>query len=293
MNLKLKSSIYWAIVWDILWVPFEFMAQDEIQEEWWVKMKWWWTWWEPIWAWSDDTSMLLCTLESLKDWYNIQDIWSKFIQWKNNWLWTSHWYRFDIWNQTLKALKLLENWKQISKEESTDGNGSLMRILPILFFILSDTIENQFKKVSEISSITHPSDICTYWCFIYIKYAELLLLWYNKFDAYEELKKVMRVFLPENIQNIYKNILSKDIRKIENLQTNWYIVSSLELIFYTFLTYNSFEETLIETVKLWWDTDTNGSLVWWLAWLYYWHKTIPKEWIKNIPHKRKINLLFK
>lgn len=290
---KIKSSIYWLIIWDILWVPYEFMSKEDIKEEWWVKIKWWWFWWEPTWAWSDDTSLTLCTIDWLKDWYNIKNIKNKFIKRKNEWLWTSHWYRFDIWTQTRQAINYLEEWKLISEQESNDWNWSLMRILPILFIIKWKTNKEQLKIIKEISSITHPTDTCIYWCFIYLKYAELLLNWLNKKEAYNKLQEEMKLFLPEEIQNIYENIINKDIKNLKKIQTNWYIVSSLEVVFYNFLKYDSFENILIKTVELWWDTDTNWSIVWWLAWLYYWYNTFPKEWIEKIPLKRKINLLLK
>ncbi len=40
-------------------------------------------------------------------------------------------------------------------DESSNGNGSLMRILPLMFYIKDMPVAERYRHVSESSSITH------------------------------------------------------------------------------------------------------------------------------------------
>ncbi len=61
------------------------------------------------------------------------------------------------------------------RNEESNGNGSLMRIQPlILFYIKGMPVQQQFHHVEEVSSITHGAyTFSISSCFIYIEFAWL------------------------------------------------------------------------------------------------------------------------
>ena len=57
--------------------------------------------------------------------------------------------------------------------EYDNGNGSLMRLLPIVYYIYYKKIDNEIKIyniVKEVSSITHAHEISVLGCYIYTRY---------------------------------------------------------------------------------------------------------------------------
>lgn len=307
---KLKWAIFWVVVWDALWVPYEFMDSEEILEMWDIKMRSWWSWSQPIGTWSDDSSMTLCLLESLSNWYDLKDIADKFIKWKKWEIWNANDYVFDIGfttsnsinnlirifeEQDFECLKYLKNEASIN----SNGNGSLMRILPLLWEIRWKDIKEQFCLVWEVSALTHPHIISAISCLIYLKIWEKILEWEDKIRSYLDTKQEVKNFLKsENIEksfiNEFDNILEQNIFEINknDLVSSWYVVKTLEVSLYCFLKYDNYEQILKEVIKFWWDTDTAWAVSWWIAWLYYWFKNIPLKWLNKIKKYSEIEKLI-
>ncbi len=305
---KLKWAIFWVVTWDALWVPYEFKSAEEIAEIWEIKMIDGGSWSQPIWAWSDDSSLTLCLLESLANWYNLKDIAEKFILWKNNKIWNASDYVFDMWLNTSRWIDDLirifeegdfECLKYLKNDENiySNGNGSLMRILPLLWEIRWKSLKQQFEQIHEVSALTHPHTISAIACFIYLKIGEKILEWKEKNEAYQETRKEVKEFIvskkinPE-FREEFANILDEDIKTIhkKSLISSWYVVKSLEVVLYCFLKYDSYKDIVIESIKFWWDTDTAAAIWWGLAGLYYGFENIPKEWLQKI---RKYNEIEK
>jgi ADP-ribosylglycohydrolase len=59
----------------------------------------------------------------------------------------------------------------------------------------------------------------------------------------------------------------------------------LEAVIWCFLRTNNYKEAVLKAINLWWDTDTIWALTWWLAWIYYGYKSIPKEWENDLLKK--------
>ena len=120
-------------------------------------------------------------MDSLINGLNYEDIMDKFLQWFNTGEYTAHGKIFDISIGTRKALIRFKNGTPPlecgGKSEHDNGNGSLMRILPVLFYIQS-IYGNEFCKIEEayeiihnISSLTHGYKRSQMACGIYISIA--------------------------------------------------------------------------------------------------------------------------
>lgn len=124
---------------------------------------------QPLGTWSDDTSMVLCTMQSIVECQGVnpEHIAKLFVQWRYNKLWTPHGHVFDIGGTTSDALENLKNGihhtKSAKNDPLTNGNGALMRMLPLAWInnLSNDTI-------AEIAQITHGHQTSTSCCLIYI-----------------------------------------------------------------------------------------------------------------------------
>jgi len=147
-------------VGDALGVPVEFSTRDKLRLCPVVDMKGFGTHNQPPGTWSDDSALVFCLTESLCEGYNLQDIADRFVRWYEEGYWAAHEEAFDIGNSTLKAIDRIKQGVRPEcaggKTERDNGNGSLMRILPLAFYLLrTDDITERFNIIRDVSSITH------------------------------------------------------------------------------------------------------------------------------------------
>lgn len=112
----------------------------------------------------------------------------------------------------------------------------------------------------------------------------------GKKTAYEKTKNEVLTFLtqeksiPQNDIMLFHRILEHDISQlnINDLKSSWYLIDSLEASIWSFLNINSYKDSIILSVSLWWDTDTIASITGWIAGIYYWKENIPQIWLDKI-----------
>lgn len=173
--------------------------------------------------------------------------------------------------------------------EQANGNGSLMRILPVALY-------SYYKKLSdveiinltnEMSSLTHKHEISKLGCYIYIRYIMFLLDGQNKNEAYESIKHIDYSFYSDYSISKYNRILKDNIidYKIDDISSTGYVVDTLECAFWILLNANSYKETIIATTNIGNDTDTIGAIAGSMAGIVYGYDAIPKEWLEKLMRK--------
>lgn len=255
---------------------------------------------QPIGTWSDDSSLAFCLAESLCTDYDLNDIAKNFVKWYSADLWTPHGRVFDIGIATTHAIQNIVKGHQPELcggfSESDNGNGSLMRILPLVYYLQKEKdIEVIYKKVKEVSSITHAHFRSVFACFIYVVYCLEILKDKDKFEAYKEMQNVVAKFLESKEFNpieigLFERILKNDISAYpENeIHSSGYVLHSLEASFWCFLNSDSYEETVLKAVNLGEDTDTTGAIAGGLAGIYYGIENMPQKWIDNLVRSNDI-----
>ena len=143
------NGILGLAVGDALGVPAEFKSREELNRCPITDMIGNGTYNVPAGTWSDDTSMTLATMDSIieKQTIDVNDMASKFLKWYRNAEYTPNNECFDIGSTTLQALakfelKLEDASNCGGSAEYNNGNGSLMRILPIAYYIYYKNITN-------------------------------------------------------------------------------------------------------------------------------------------------------
>jgi ADP-ribosyl-[dinitrogen reductase] hydrolase len=299
-NNKIIDALLGVAIGDALGVPYEFRSSELMKTDPCKDMVGYGTHNQAPGTWSDDSSLTFCLAESLTEGYNLKDIAKKFILWKSVAYWTAHDQVFDIGMTTSRAITaLVENLENNDVEgylatkhvadENTNGNGSLMRIMPLLFFIKGKPIQEQFDIIWDVSALTHGHIRAAMCCLVYLKVAEFILDGKGKVDAYLKTRDVIKEFweaidYKKSEQFIFERIIQNDVRHLhyDDLKSGGYVMESLEASLWCFLQENSYEKAVLAAVNKGHDTDTTAAITGGLAGLHYGKKGIPEYWVASL-----------
>lgn len=299
---KIKAVLFGVAVGDALGVPVEFFPRERVQENPVTTMIGYGTYNLPKGTWSDDSSLTFCLVEALTTGYNLDTIGQNFVKWCYEDYWTPRGEVFDIGITTQKAINRLANGVRPDlageKGPSSNGNGSLMRIAPLLFYIFDKPIEERYDLIKQVSSITHAHIRSVIACFYYLEFARLLLTEKDKFKAYNALQTNVTDYLkslsiPDSEIVAFDRLLKNDITdlKEEDISSSGYVLHTLEASIWCLLTTDNYKDAVLKAVNLGEDTDTTGAVTGGLAGLLYGMDNIPKDWIKTIARKEDIEEL--
>ncbi len=287
MNFKntehLKSAMLGLIVADALGVPFEFKKRDTFRA---TDMAEFGTHNQPVGTWSDDSSMVLATLDSFIQTEKIDydDIMERFVRWFDEGEYTPYGKCFDIGHTTLTAIGRykcgITSVRCGGRGLNDNGNGSLMRILPIAF------VEHTVDDILNLSSLTHAHEISLMSCRLYVQLAENLMNGMSKEDAVKNLRCCV-----DECENIPK--ISAFPR--ERIRSTGYVIDTFEAAVWSFMTTDNYKDCVLEAVNLGGDTDTVAAIAGGLAGIYYGiggENGIPEEWINKLAKIELINDLY-
>ena len=280
---KLYDAIMGLVVGDALGVPFEFKTRDTFRV---TDMVGYGTHGQEPGTWSDDSSLALATLESIGRCKKIDpaDIMKNFADWLYDACFTAHNEVFDVGGTTRDAIaKYRKTGKATNcggKGYNDNGNGSLMRILPLAF------IPHTKMDVYNVSALTHAHDISVMACQYYLMVAEKLLDSADKTEAVRS--------LDYECEGTFIRVPIIDRSPREKIKSSGYVVDTLEAALWCLLKTDSYRDCVITAVELGGDTDTVAAVAGGLAGIYYGiggEKGIPEEWIDKIARKEWIREL--
>ena len=291
---------------DALGVPVEFRSREQLTQSPVKTMLGYGTHHQKEGTWSDDSSLAFCLADNLTNGYDLKDIAIKFVQWSDGEIWTPHGQVFDIGIQTASSIealvKIIHNKDdepltllKYETDEYTNGNGSLMRILPLLFYIKGKKISEQFEIIRDVSSLTHGHIRSTISCLIYLKFAEFVTEGYSIKEAYEKMQYRIQLFFKEQkisereVQH-FKRVVEDDISKydIDQISSSGYVIHTLEASLWCLLATNSYLDAVFMAINLGDDTDTTATVVGGIAGYLYGLDDVPKEWIEALARKDDI-----
>lgn len=292
--MKSEDGIIGLAVGDALGVPAEFKSREELKFKPITDMIGDGAYNVPAGTWSDDTSMTLATLDSIINTKKIDtnSMADNFLKWFRNAEYTATNEVFDIGRTTLQAiakyeLKIDDACKCGEKGELSNGNGSLMRILPVAYYIYRKNISDNreiYNIVKDVSSITHAHEISILGCYIYVCFALELLNGKDKETAYKHIKESDYSMFSENTIYKYNRILENNIQKLDKVEisSSGYIVNTLEATLWLFLNSNDYNSTILKAVNLGDDTDTVAACTGGLLGIYYGIESINDKWKNNL-----------
>ena len=292
--LSCKNGIIGFAIGDAMGVPNEFCLREKLIENPITEMIGYGSHDVPKGSWSDDTSMTLATMDSIIEMKQIdtEDIATKFLEWLKEAKYTPTNNVFDIGGTTFKSLARFEAHLRPASEcggdrEMDNGNGSLMRMLPIAYYAYYKNLpeEKIYNLVKKISGITHKHEVSVMGCFIYVLLANELMNKKSKEEAYEKIKLVdyTKYFSEETIEK-YSRILNMHIATLEldKISSRGYVVHTLEATIWVLFNTYTFNSAIIGAINLGNDTDTIGACVGGLAGIVYTLKDVNPRWEKDL-----------
>ena len=331
----LQNILFGLAVGDALGVPVEFESRQSLTNNPVTTMRDGGVHDVPAGTWSDDSAMTFCLVETINEGFDLQLLANKFIAWKNNNYWTPYGNVFDIGIATSQAINRLiagelpENAR--ATDEMSNGNGSLMRILPLVLHIKDKEIDERWQITKQVSSITHGHVRSVIACFYYLEFARLLInntikgaafktlidkipeylgkrgTIYNKNNLTLAIQQVTgqknyylnkdEIFIAEIEQieiDMFARLFDNDFANthIDDIKSSGYVVHTLEASIWCLLNTNNYVDAVLKAVNLGEDSDTTAAVTGGLAGLLYGASTIPKKWIWILPKKKEINKLI-
>ena len=251
--------------------------------------------------WTDDTSMALCLAESLLacNGFDARDQMRRYCRWMREGYLSSTGRCFDIGNTVRAALHRFQSRPDGlegdpyagSTDPHTAGNGSLMRLAPVVLFSAGGDPAEAIRLAGESSRTTHGADAAVDAC----RYLAGLLLGALAGASKDTL--LGPSYAPAGAEDIWRRTpLTPAIREVaggsfatggdDRIRGTGYVVASLEAALWAFAKAESFAEGALLAVNLGDDADTTGAIYGQIAGAYYGASAIPAGWLEKL-HARE------
>lgn len=296
---RIRGGLHGLLVGDALGVPYEFHDASEIPAEHEIEMA------PPkgfrrahsgvpIGTWSDDGAQALCLLDSLNRdaSLNLADFAGQLLAWYETGHMTPDGKVFDVGIQTRRALGALQKGVDAAKAgpsgERDNGNGALMRCLPVIFAasLLDEVVELAMRQ----GVVTHAhirSQLC---CALYAVAAAGILDGLSAMEAVGRAEReVYRRFADTEHDDELRLILGA---RSEPSRGSGYVVDSLWSSIDCLLTTTDYESCVRRAVMLGNDTDTTACIAGGLAGSLYGYESIPRRWIEVLRGRESVERLL-
>jgi len=240
--------------------------------------------------WTDDTSMALCLAESLlkKNGFDASDQMNRYLDWWRHGYLSSTGECFDIGMTVSDALARFQATGAPfagSCDPYTAGNGSLMRLVPVVLYYFPDR-ERVRTFAANSSRTTHGAPEAVECCQLF---AELICNALQGSLQQELLSVSEMTFLEPKVAAIARGDY---INKSENdIQGSGYCVASLEAALWCFQQTASFESAILKAANLGDDADTTAAIVGQLAGAHYGVQAIPERWREKLHQRKEIEVM--
>ena len=295
-----KVIVGFAIA-DAMGVPVEFISHKEIKKDPVISMRGHGTYNKPAGTWSDDTSLTIATMESIARLKKIDyaDIMNNFVKWYDKGDFTVDGL-FDVGSTTRKGINNFKDGAPATEsgpdDEYSNGNGSLMRIMPIALY-LHNLHGNNFTAedmdiIHNVSALTHGHEISQMACGIYCLIAAELLEGKSIKEAVATGLSKGKAYY-ENDEDFAKHmkhfarLYDDDFAQLpeEEIRSGGYVIESIEASIWCLLNTNDFKSLILKAVNLGHDTDTTAAISAGLGTLVYNVEDLPAEWIAKLRKK--------
>ncbi|MDO7876047.1 ADP-ribosylglycohydrolase family protein [Hymenobacter sp. ASUV-10] len=306
-----RAALLGLAVGDALGVPVEFAGRAARQADPVTDMRAYGTHSQPAGTWSDDSSLTFCLAETLarpggrSGAPDLADFARRSINWLYNSYWTATYVTFDVGNATRTAIDRLQRGIAPTaagpNSEYDNGNGALMRILPLVFHDIWRAekldLDAAWTLTEAVASVTHGHPRSTLGCFLYLLVARGLLAGQAPAAAFQQMQDLANPWLkngsiPAVAEERYYRwwVLSGELvnQPESKISSSGYVVHTLEAALWCLLHYDTYAATVLAAVNLGDDTDTTGAVAGGLAGLAYGEAAIPTEWLQVLARRADI-----
>ncbi len=303
------NGIMGVVVGDALGCPVQFESREEVARHPVTGMRGYGTFNLPEGSWTDDSSLTIALLESIRRTgkIDLDDIMGNFMKWLYDGEFTPYGESYDIGRGTMQAINRYRKNRKAKKcggdEEWNNGDGSLMRIMPACIYCTvmetsgMYTDRDAIDAIHSVGGLTHAHIRSNIACGLYFFMVKKILI------GDGSLRERMQEGLTQGFtfyescltdkENLhyYDRLKDLDIFKSlpeDKIKSTGYVVDALEAAVWSLITTDSFDQALLRAVNLGDDTDTVGAIAGGLAGLYYGYDSIPEEWLSAIKRREWI-----
>lgn len=242
----------------------------------------------PIGTWSDDGTQALILLNTLLERrkFDAEHFAKGLVDWYDKGFMAVGGKVFDVGIQTANSIRELKSGVQPllagGVGEYSNGNGSLMRVLPLALWHKGSDLE-LITDAFDQSSVTHAhlrSKLC---CALYCLWARRILQ--NDENAWDSAIETLYEIFPEGTEEnteFETQIFPKDV--IYETNGSGYVVDSLRSARWA-CNNQSYEETVKAAISLGNDTDTTACIAGGIAGIKFGLNDIPNRWRENLRGK--------
>lgn len=297
---RIQGGLWGAMVGDALGVPVEFRDRATVQAEPVTGMREYGTHRQPRGTWSDDGSMILCTVDSLLNHeFDIEDLGRRFVRWMDEDLWTPHGDVFDMGGTTATALRRISKGTPAAhaggQHEDSNGNGSLMRILPVALRFSKAPTDSLIAKLEQASAVTHAHARSTMACAFFGLVTRKLLSGTSPLESVSAARVEFNDIYKSHPEfSRFNHILEDDFALLPEgeVVSTGYVLHTLHASLWCLLNTQTFSDCVLRAVNLGGDTDTTGCVAGGLAGVAYGKSQIPKDWIHCLARRGELDCLF-
>ena len=290
----IEGAIMGSVVGDALGVPGEFMEREELRKHPIVEMIGGGAHEQLPGTWSDDTSMTLCTIDSIiEKGVDFDDQMYRFA----DWLWsasnTARGEVFDVGGATKHAIfRYMKKTPALEcgeLAENTCGNGSLMRLMPTALYLLGqfecrELDDNVAEIIHNTSKCTHAHLRCQMACGVFCSVVfamsyggDLHCAVVNGVNSalkyYRQRPEFVAVF------DDFTNLVGIKDWPENDIHSSGYVIHTLQAALWCLLTTTGYAECVLKAANLGHDTDTTAAVAGALAGFWYGEKQIPADWV--------------
>lgn len=294
-----RGGIYGLLIGDALGVPFEFHAPSQLPPV------------EtidgvlppgfrrshpdaPVGAWSDDGAQALCLLASLLhcNTLDLGDLAHRLVNWLDRGYLAVDAHVFDVGIQTRRALAALRSGVTPDQagpaEERANGNGSLMRVLPLALWHQGSDLDLVHAAARQ-SLVTHGhprSQVC---CALYCLWARATLQ--QQADPWAHAVTVFRACASSRPDWLTE--LDEQVRPDQPAggKGSGYVVDCLHSARLA-LQQATFTDVIQHAIALGDDTDTTAAVAGGIAGLRFGFSAIPERWVSHLAEKETVEQLL-
>jgi ADP-ribosyl-[dinitrogen reductase] hydrolase len=245
----------------------------------------------PLGMFSDDTTSTWILADTIAEGYSIESFAKKMMTWYKDGRYTATGVRIDIKEAVVKALDRYAKTGRTNiggKTEAECGNGSIMRIAPMVLVTRGKKIDERIELIREHSSFTHAHATPILSCFFLTEFLLELDKSKDKDKAYamaqNKLKYVFNKGISKAVQTKFERLYPSRIWQYAEaeIETPNYSLNALEAALWCFFNTKNYKDAVLTAVNLGGETDTVAAITGTIAGLHYGYDSIPNEWKESL-----------
>ena len=276
---RLSGAVWGHLVGDALGVPYEFEPPTSIGSVIWGKHG---THRQPPGTWSDDGGLMLALLDSLSSvGFDPKDQGRRAIAWLDGPDYKPG-ERFDIGGTTSSALHSFKHGTEPDQcggqSENDNGNGSLMRILPVALVGRTLSGELLFDQACRASRLTHAHPRSEVTCGVYCLIVRRLLDGATDRDAVlsDSFEAASAYAAGDRLSELER------LRHFRSRTGSGYVFDTFCSAWDAFRSSVSYQPAVEGAIAYGNDTDTTAAVAGGLAGVYWGVTSIPPDWLRNM-----------